>query len=156
MTAVTLRKNRPSFHSGTAAGAAADIVIVDGSGLDVQGGALQHPGQGQGLAHLELDVERHALQAVEVLLEPGAQRGQVGAAAGEDGGRHAVAEHGQQHVLEADQLVPPGPGVVQRPGQGPLEIATDHSGSIVQRRGNSCWRASSVTRATLVSATSRL
>src|SRR5207237_9647209 len=97
------------------------------------------------------------LGCLEMLVEVALGLRQRGAARAQDSRRNRVAQERAQRVLQRHVLVPP--RLVLREGQpqGGLQLFGDpqtHSGSIVQRKGNSAAFAICSTVAALVSAIS--
>ena len=124
--------------------------------LGVHERPLQHPLEAQRLLRHGVRVVRHDLDLLgQERLEIDAQLAQISATVADDVDDTRVVEHRQQQVLEQQELVPPGPHVLDGALKGLLEFGGKHySGSMLSCSGYSYRRASCSVFAILVSATS--
>jgi len=128
--------------------------------LDVRGGACQGALDPAGQLRLDVRAVRDRRGVlVEEREQPRAQLRDVGTRVAQHLDRDVVEGQRREQVLEPRELVPAVGGVGQRDRQGDLQLRgqLDHgSGSAVRRSGMPLDWASSVTAATLLSATSRV
>ena len=126
--------------------------------LDLHRGPLQHALERARLLGVPIEsVRQLPLAFLEMLLEVALELRQPGAAGAQDSRRNRVAQERVQQVLQRHVLVPPRLRLREGQPQGGLQLFGDrqtHSGSIVQRKGNSAAFAICSTVAALVSAIS--
>ncbi len=116
--------------------------------------ALDDPPEAQGGRRVH-----RVVLARQLLLQPGFQEGPEGrripAGTPQDGRGVLVVEDGQEQMLHGDVLVAQAGGLGKGHVHADLDVGGElHSGSVVSWSGIPCSRASAVTSATLVSATS--
>ncbi len=139
--------------------------------LDVHGGALQHPPEGDRLARLEVLPLGDALEVlVDVALDVLEELVDVDPGRLEDLQAFEVAAQREQEVLERDVLVATSASLVERGFKGCAKLVGDvhegegrllsrsspsSAGSIVTSRGYCAFSAAAMASETLVSATEK-